>query len=177
MRPIERALDEIRALHEQITRSMAPGSASQGPEPIPAGIDPVVYTLQEVARLRQAVEHNCAASRPEEPVQWVPRASVFSGATSARVVLDIPGVAREEVAITFTSGELVVRGDRRPPVSEEEFEPVVVEQFWGKFERRFPLPEWCRPELISAHCANGVLEIELRRGNETKPVEFQVEID
>ena len=57
-----------------------------------------------------------------------------------------------------------------------ELRPVVVEQSWGSFERRFSLPGWCTAETISARCTNGVLEIEIARGNENHGVEFQVDI-
>jgi HSP20 family protein len=176
MPPIEQALEEIRALHEQITRSLGPDAAPQPAQPAPAGRDPVARVLQEVARLRQAVERSCSAKESEEPVAWVPRASIFAGEAGAKIVLEIPGVTRQDVAITVTGSELVVRGQREPSDAETGLKPIVVEQSWGAFERRFPVPAWSTPELISARCVNGLLEINLVRGGESTPVEFQVEI-
>jgi HSP20 family protein len=176
MPPIEQALEEIRALHEQITRSLGPDAALQSVQPPPAGRDPVARMLQEVARLRQAVERTCAANQSEEPVAWVPRASIYGGEAGSKIVLEIPGVTRQDVSIIVTGSELVVRGKREPSDAECGLKPIVVEQFWGAFERRFPVPAWSTPESISARCTHGLLEITLARGGESTPVEFQVEI-
>jgi len=176
MPPIEQALEEIRALHEQITRSLGPDVGVQPAQPPPAGRDPVARVLQEVARLRQAVERSCAENRSEEPVAWVPRASIYAGEAGSKIVLEIPGVSRQNVSITVTEGELVVRGRREPFEAESGLKPIVVEQPWGTFERRFPVPAWSTPESIAARCAHGLLEIALIRRGERTPVEFQVEI-
>lgn len=176
MPPIEQALEEIRALHDQITRSLGPDAPLQSVQPPAAGRDPVARVLQEVARLRQAVERSCSANESEEPAAWVPRASIYAGEGGSKIVLEIPGVTRQDVTITVAGSELVVRGQRVPTDAESGLKPIVVEQSWGAFERRFPVPAWCTPESISARCAHGLLEITLIRGGESTPVEFQVEI-
>ena len=61
MEPIEQALEEIRALHEQLTNQPAPEITPQMFQPFPPGIDPVSYAIQEVVQLRQAVQ------RTDEP--------------------------------------------------------------------------------------------------------------
>jgi HSP20 family protein len=174
MRPIERTLEEIRALHEQLTRSLGP--EAEPSESLPADVDPVAYALSEVSRLRETVERTCAADRSEQPVPWVPRASVYAGEAGSKIVLEIPGVARTDVSVTVTGGELVVCGERRPPAVEDGLKPIVVEQARGPFERRFPIPSWCTPESISARCAHGLLEIRMTRAGERSPVEFEIEI-
>jgi HSP20 family protein len=176
MPPIEQALEEIRALHEQITRSLGPDAALQAVQPPPAGRDPVARVLHEVARLRQAVERTCAENRSEEPVAWVPRASIYAGEAGSKIVLEIPGVFRQNVSITVTGSELVVRGKREPLDAESGLKPIIVEHSWGTFERRFPVPAWSTPESICARCAHGLLEIFMVRGGESTPVEFQVDI-
>jgi len=178
MQPTERVLEEIRALQDEITRAQRP---QDGPLTLPApiaGTDPVAYALREIARLRREVEQSRATSRPDSPapVSWVPRASVYAGDAGSVIVLEIPGVLRKNVAVTVAGGELVVRGERRLPELEDGLEPVVVEQSWGVFERRFPVPAWCKPETISARCSNGVLEIGLARGTESAASEVQIEV-
>ena len=117
MQPIERALEEIRALHDEIAEARHPDGGAQAPQAPPPGTDPVAYALREVARLRQEVEQTRAASRPEPPtpVTWVPRASIYAGDAGSEVVLEIPGVARQDVEVTVAGGELVVRGERKLP--------------------------------------------------------------
>ena len=78
--------------------------------------------------------------------------------------------------MTVASGELLVRGQRRQPDGDAALKPVLVEQPFGAFERRFPAPPWCNPEKIRAKYSHGVLEISLSRQDEGHSGEFRVEI-
>jgi HSP20 family protein len=90
--------------------------------------------------------------------------------------VEVPGVAKEDISVSVASGEIVVRGMRKPPATDSTIKPVLVEQPWGAFERRFPAPPWCNPEKIQAKCAHGLLEINLHRQEDRNPTDFRVEI-
>ena len=109
-------------------------------------------------------------------MSWVPRASVYAHDSGLTFVVEIPGVERKDVEASVVAGELTIRGQRAPVAIGNGMKPMIVEQPWGAFERRFPLPAWAGPERITAHCANGVLEICLSRGEEQTPSDFRVEI-
>jgi HSP20 family protein len=177
MQPIEQALKEIRMLHEQLTRTPAPEIGPHSFLPFPAGQDPVAYAIDEVSRLKKLIEQTQAARQNEQAVaQWVPRASVFAGESSVSFSVELPGVAKEDVSVTVASGELVIRGHRNPATTDGGLQPVMVEQPWGAFERRFALPTWAASDQITARCALGVLEIVLTRGSDATTGEFRVEI-
>lgn len=178
MQSIEQALQEVRALHEQVTRTRAPEIGPQAFLPFPLGQDPVAYAIEEVSQLKQLVQSRRAGAAPSmhpQP-QWVPRASVYAGESVVSFLVELPGVAKEDVSITVCSGELTVRGERKPVTIDGELRPVVIEQAWGAFERRFPLPSWAAPETITARYAQGVLEIHVSRDEDDAPGEFRVEI-
>jgi HSP20 family protein len=175
MRPIERALEQVRALHDEIERLREPAVATDV-SALPPGVDPVAYALQEVARLRLAVEQNRGAAGPSPETPWVPAASVYAGDERSEIVLELPGVDREDVSVRVIGRELVVRGERRPPAPHGRLEPILLEQAWGAFERRFPLPGWCTAESVSARCTHGLLEIRLAGGRSTM-AEVQIDID
>jgi HSP20 family protein len=176
MPPIQRALDEIRALRDELAPSPEPGPAGPVAEAPPPGTDPVTYALEEVARLRRAVQQIRSERLPDRPVPWVPRASVYAGDRESMVVLEIPGVVREDVSVSLSGHELVVRGERRPATAGEELTPVVVEQSSGPFERRFAVPSWCTPERISARCTHGLLLIGMSRGGEATRPDLEIEV-
>jgi HSP20 family protein len=177
MQPIEQALKEIRMIHEQLTRTPAPEIGPHSFLPFPAGQDPVAFAIDEVSRLKQLIEQTQAARRTEPTAaQWMPRASVFAGEASVSFSVELPGVAKEDVSVTVATGELVVRGHRNPVTTEGGLKPLMVEQPWGAFERRFPLPVWAASEQITARYALGVLEIVLTRGADATAGEFRVEI-
>ena len=177
MQPIEQALNELRTLHEQLNNAPAPEFGPEAFLPFPPGPDPVAFALDEVAHLKRLLEELSSAPQNEPQVaQWSPRASVFAGDSSVTITVELPGVAKEEVAVTASSGELVIRGQRKPVPLTEGLQPLIVEQSFGAFERRFPLPAWASSERITARYTLGVLEIVLTRGADTAAGEFRVEI-
>lgn len=170
MLPIERALAEIRALHEQITDSPAPEIPSRALEPFPPGADPVAYAIEEVEALKRAIGRRSPAveqierapSPPRNEPAWTPPSTVLASDDAFRILIEIAGVAATDVQLTVEDAHLVLRGQRRPP-RRGSLQPMLIEQAFGGFERRFALPPWFRPERTSARCHNGILEIEAQR--------------
>jgi HSP20 family molecular chaperone IbpA len=171
MHDLAQALKDVCRLHEQVAQLPAPEIGPQHFLPFPPGVDPVAFAIHEVGQLKQLVESR--AQMPAPP-QWIPRASVFSGDTAIRYLVELPGVQREDVSVVAVQGELVVRG-QRPQPADPNLKPMLVEQPWGTFERRFALPAWCTPDGISARYSQGVLEITLSR-NEDSMGEFRVQV-
>jgi HSP20 family molecular chaperone IbpA len=177
MQPIEQALKELRTLHEQLNHAPAPEIGPSAFIPFPAGPDPVAFAIDEVQQLKQLMESIESVQREQPAVaQWTPRASLFAGDSCVSIAVELPGVAKEDVSVTAGSGQLTVRGERKPATCKEGLKPLMVEQPWGLFERRFPLPAWASPERITARYTQGVLEIDLTRGDDTAAGEFRVEI-
>ena len=160
----ERVLEEIRALHDRIVRAQADRTlpAHAG---VPPGVDPLTYALEEVARLRQTVEstYGKPGAAAAAAAEWTPRVGVWASDTRAKIVVELPGVERADVALVVSGKTLVVRGVRREPAHDPELPPVAVELPWGSFERRFEMPDWCSAEMVSARYTNGVLEIDAAR--------------
>ena len=129
-------------------------------------MDPLTYALGEVARLRQTVEGAYGKTGAAAPAaEWTPRVGVWASETGARILVELPGVERADVALVVSGKTLVVRGVRREPAHDPGLPPVAVELPWGSFERRFEMPDWCTAEMVSARYTNGVLEIDAARRN------------
>jgi HSP20 family protein len=175
MESLDQAMKDVCQLHEHMTQSPAPEVGPQSFVPFPAGVDPVSYAIQEVAQLKKMWQSRAQLS--DSQVTWVPRASVFTGDSTFCYLVEVPGVSRDEVSVTVGAGELLVRGQRRPPEVEGHLRPVAVEQAWGKFERRLPVPAWCSPDQIQARYSQGILEITLSRPQEGAAGEVQVEVE
>lgn len=177
MQTIEEAYGAVCKLHEQITNAPAPEIGPQMFVPFPPGIDPIAFAIEEVSHLRHMVESGQAAHAQVQPqVNWVPRACIYASDTSVQFHVEVAGVGKEDVSVTLASGEMIVRGQRRPPSVDGALQPVMVEQTYGVFERRFPVPPWCNPEKIHAKYSQGVLEIHLIRQEGENAGEFRVEI-
>jgi len=178
MDSIEQAWKEVCELHERMAHAPAPEIGPHAFLPFPPGVEPVSFAMAEVNRLKQ-MWHNRVEGDTfhDQAVAWVPRTNVFAGDDGICVMVELPGVVKKDVEVSVMGGDLCVRGVRRPPQEAGSRQPVAVEQVWGAFERRFPLPPWCGLKNIQARHADGMLTVTMSRGSENGAGEFSVNID
>jgi HSP20 family protein len=96
-------------------------------------------------------------------VSFRPAADFFETTQGLVLRLELAGVASEDVSLTLTGHELVVRGRRRPPATEGIRRFVHLEMAFGMFERSFTLPIAIDHQGVEARYVDGVLEVHLPR--------------
>ena len=109
--------------------------------------------------LRDVLHPRLPASRP--PGGFRPAVDVWETSTGWQVVMDVPGVRREQLHVRLDGHRLIVSGQRagRP----EGTSAAVQERETGSFQREFLLPFAVRGDAIQADLDAGVLRIELPR--------------
>jgi HSP20 family protein len=75
------------------------------------------------------------------------------------VRVELPGMKKEEIGVTFTEGLLRIEGERKLEYEEGENEWYRNERTYGKFVRTLALPEGVKGNEIKAAFTGGVLEI------------------
>lgn len=116
-------------------------------------------------------------TRPARDV-WQPRADVTEHDAFYRIELELPAVAAEDVRVEVNDGVLSVTGERRSSIDDGEANSARVhrlERLSGRFERSFRLPQDADPDGVTARCKDGVLTLEIARGQvSAKAIEIQV---
>jgi HSP20 family protein len=102
---------------------------------------------------------------------YVP-ASVWEDNDSYHVEMDVPGVTRESVDLTYEKGTLRITTERSAP--EEQRSGLVDERRYGKVTRTVTLPESIDPDSISAELANGVLHVVVSKKPEAQPKRIEI---
>lgn len=94
--------------------------------------------------------------------RFVPSVDVYERADRHVVLVDLPGVAREDVRVRLEGAKLVVEGERRasPPADAR---PRTLERGVGKFRRDFLLPVDVDGDGVTARLEEGVLHVEVPR--------------
>lgn len=93
---------------------------------------------------------------------WAPSADVLETEDAFIVIVELPGVDREDVAVEVKSRTLWVYGERRfEKFCEGEGVYHSLERSYGPFARRFTLPKGVDRAGVSAKFKNGLLEITL----------------
>ena len=98
-----------------------------------------------------------------------PPADIFKNNHEYIMVLDLPGVRKEDVEISIADYSLHIKGivNRSYP----ELVNIQTERYIGEFERTISLPEMVVPgENISARFDNGILEIRILRSHRPKEI-------
>jgi HSP20 family protein len=99
-------------------------------------------------------------------------ASVWEEEGSYHVELDVPGVTREHVELTFEKGTLRITTERTAP--EQPRTGLVDERRYGKVTRTVTLPESIDPESIAAELTNGVLHVTVAKKPEAQPKRIEI---
>ena len=84
------------------------------------------------------------------------------------VALDLPGVTQEAVDVTIERNVLTVRAIRAP-LAREGDEVIVDERPHGEFSRQLFLGEDLDADRLTAHLADGVLNLEIPVSESSKP--------
>jgi HSP20 family protein len=99
---------------------------------------------------------------------YVPYTDVYETEDALTVVMEVPGVVREDVAIELKGDVLRVEG-RIDFAKYGGLEPVYTEYNVGHWTRSFALPDKVDQERIGAQLEDGVLTLTLPKTAEARP--------
>jgi HSP20 family protein len=101
------------------------------------------------------------ASHAPRPI-WEPPADIFESEHEIVILVALPGVADDQLEVTFDSRMLIVAGERRLPLEARGAKIQRLEIPYGRFERRVRLPA-ARLEVTRRELVNGCLALSLRK--------------
>ena len=107
-----------------------------------------------------------------------PRIDIAEESDHFKIRADLPGLAKEDIAVTVKDGLLTISGEKKKEFEKTEKNRYYhFERSYGKFERSFNLPENIYTTHIDANYKNGVLELTLKKGAEPKPRAIEIRIE
>jgi HSP20 family protein len=113
----------------------------------------------------------------EFPFKRFPRVDVIDDYKSISLIAELPGVKKEDVKILLENGYLTVSGEKKNEFeANEEINVFRNERLFGKFERKFELPEDINADEIAAKFENGLLKISIAKLIPEKPKERIIEV-
>jgi HSP20 family protein len=106
---------------------------------------------------------------PVPEFDWSPHVDLFEEKGELVLRADLPGMKKENVAIYFEEGDLVLKGEREESRERKEKDFFRSECTYGSFYRRIPVGFEIDPKLVHAKMDNGVLELKIPMPPKTKP--------
>lgn len=94
--------------------------------------------------------------------------------SSFHLEVDLPGVKKEDIDIKVEDGVLVVSAIRKYKNELTRDNYYICESSFGKFERRYTLPDSVDTDKVSAKLDDGRLSIELQKTKKAKPKSISI---
>ncbi len=137
--------------------------------------------FEDVLRLQRAIDR--AVGRPFFGLDWTPSGrglfpslNVFEADDALIVKAEVPGLAKEDLAVEIEDNRLMLSG-KRPAVSLPEGGAYHRrERATGEFRRAFRLPFEVDREKTAASYHDGVLTIRLEKAAAAKPRQIPVSV-
>jgi len=104
---------------------------------------------------------------------FVPAADIYEATGDLTVILEMPGVEKDNVAIRVEDGVLSVEG-RLDLAKYQGLQPLYTEYNIGHYARSFRLSSRIDQNKIAAEMSDGVLSLKLPKVEEAKPRTIQV---
>ena len=121
---------------------------------------------------------NVAKARKPEHMEakraLLPPVDIYENAEELLLVIDMPGVDQDGVAVNLEKRELLIEGKKTRAAGEGN--PLVVESEELDYRRSFVLPQGLDVEKIAAELKNGVLRVRAPKAAAVKPRQIQVKV-
>ena len=115
---------------------------------------------------KREVEKAEESTRPTRA--FLPAADIFEGEDALTVVLEMPGVSKDDVDINIENGLLTVEG-RIEFRKYDGLQPVHSEYNVGPYRRSFRLADQIDQNKIAAEMRDGVITLTLPKAEKAKP--------
>jgi len=122
-------------------------------------------------RQKQEVEKPQESTRPTRA--FLPTTDIFETDEALTLLLEMPGVDRENIEISVENGVLTVEGKINFS-KYEGLQPVYSEYNIGPFRRTFRLSSRIDQDKIRAEMQGGVITLVLPKAEEAKPRRIDV---
>jgi HSP20 family protein len=103
-----------------------------------------------------------------------PSVEVVETDKDIRIVAALPGMDEKDVEVSVSDDVLTIRGEKKAEIDDRE--RAFSERYYGRFERRIPLPFEVEDDRAEASFENGVLTVTLPKSPMAEAKTKRIEI-
>ena len=104
---------------------------------------------------------------------WSPALDLYQNNDNLVAVVELPGMRKEDIEISFQEDTLTIAGERKSTFSNNE-KAERTERYIGNFRRSITLPARVDSTKVSATYRDGILTVTLPKAEDAKPKRIQV---
>jgi len=94
---------------------------------------------------------------------FTPKVDVRENEQEFELLLELPGVRKEDMQIELEEDVLYVSGERKAAEETKDTNVHRMEQLYGSFQRSFHLPQGLDKETIAAQYQDGILRLTIKK--------------
>ena len=126
--------------------------------------------------LEHGLRRNGESDQALTGVDWAPSVNISETEKAYLIGADLPDVKKEDVSVHCEDGMLTIQGERKQEKTEENERFHRVESSYGRFVRRFVLPDDADENGIEARFENGSLRVRVPRAEKKLPKARQIKL-
>lgn len=108
-----------------------------------------------------------------QPQTWTPPVDITETANGYEIMVDVPGLAADDLDLNLEKGILTISGERKPTSDAGELRRR--ERRAGAFERQLVLPDSADTDSVTARVDQGVLRVTIDKRADTQPRRITVQ--
>ena len=105
---------------------------------------------------------------------WTPATDIIEAEDKYTLVIDLPGLTKEDIQVTVTDSVLTVHGERKLSQAADEKYYHNYERTGGRFSRSFKLPDHVDENGLKAAYNDGVLSLDILKKESAKPYTVKI---
>jgi len=176
---VEEQTTRLEQLYRQMTGSEPKRNADPPVAPIPPDANPEQYVQENLQKLQTALQSlgiSAGLPHPGLPV-LSPRVALLEDKDNYRIVVELPGVRKEDLTVEVARGVLQLSATRGFPGADGRSERAVyTEVVPCRFERLLPLPPFVKFDSGEGKLENGLLSLRLQKDPSAIHRDFKVEV-
>jgi len=125
---------------------------------------------------RFGISRNKDEENEYENAVWMPLTDIYEDKEKYTLKLDLPGIKKDDVKISFVDNKLSISGERSQESEHKDSKCHRIERSFGRYYRSFNLPENVQSDKIIAEFKDGQLTISVPKAEEAKPKEIEIKV-
>jgi HSP20 family protein len=147
---------------------------NQGLPELSNAFDRLAVLRDEMDRLFDGAFGPALFRTPGSFNRWSPALDVYQNKDQFTVLVELPGLKKEDIEISLQDGTLTVTGERKH--ERKGAEGYKSERFYGRFQRSVTLPATIDGSTVKASYQDGLLKVVLPKAEEAKPKQIEVSV-
>ena len=137
---------------------------------------------KEFSKMFNSFENRFGISRSKDEQSkyqnavWMPLTDIYEDKEKYTLKLDLPGIKKDDVKISFVDNKLSISGERSQDTEHKDSKCHRIERSFGRYYRSFNLPENVQSEKINGEFKVGQLTISVPKAEEAKPKEIEIKV-